>query len=170
VGISIKTHDKAALLSFGVLAANDGLTTTFAVVAGSLGASLTPNIVIILGLANLFADGLSMATGAYLGLKSELEFEKENVKNKPLINGFATFISFVLFGTIPLISYIFDFKNSFLIASVLVAISLLVVGVIRGIYTNKNSLKCAIENLVIGGIAAVIAYLVGFAVEKYLIL
>lgn len=54
-----------------VYGGNDGIVTTFAVVAGTVGADLPHYIVIILGLANLFADGLSMATGAYLSEKSE---------------------------------------------------------------------------------------------------
>jgi VIT1/CCC1 family predicted Fe2+/Mn2+ transporter len=51
----------------------DGIITTFAVVSGVAGASLGANIVLILGLANLFADGFSMAVGAYLSTKSEHE-------------------------------------------------------------------------------------------------
>lgn len=54
-----------------VYGGNDGIVTTFAVVAGTMGADLPHTIVIILGLANLFADGLSMATGAYLSEKSQ---------------------------------------------------------------------------------------------------
>ena len=54
-----------------VYGGNDGIVTTFAVVAGTVGADLPHYIVIILGLANLLADGTSMATGAYLSLKSE---------------------------------------------------------------------------------------------------
>ena len=54
-----------------VYGGNDGIVTTFAVVAGTMGADLPRYIVIILGLANLLADGISMATGAYLSLKSE---------------------------------------------------------------------------------------------------
>lgn len=54
-----------------VYGGNDGIVTTFAVVAGTAGADLPHNIVIILGLANLLADGLSMATGAYLSEKSQ---------------------------------------------------------------------------------------------------
>jgi hypothetical protein len=42
----------------------DGIVTTFAVVSGVAGADLGANVVLILGLANLFADGFSMATGA----------------------------------------------------------------------------------------------------------
>ncbi len=49
----------------------DGAVTTFAVVAGGFGANLNPGILIILGLANLLADGFSMSVGAYLSAKSE---------------------------------------------------------------------------------------------------
>ncbi len=49
----------------------DGSVTTFAVVAGSAGASLDPSIIIILGFANLFADGFAMSVGSYLSAKSE---------------------------------------------------------------------------------------------------
>ena len=51
----------------------DGSVTTFAVVAGAAGAHLEPSVVIILGLANLVADGFSMSIGAYLSRKSEME-------------------------------------------------------------------------------------------------
>src|SRR5204862_7986334 len=56
-----------------VLGAVDGCVTTFAVVAGVAGAGLTqgPTIVIILGLANVLADGFSMAVGNFLGTKSD---------------------------------------------------------------------------------------------------
>lgn len=54
-----------------VYAGNDGIVTTFAVVAGVAGASLGPVIILVLGFANLLADGFSMATGNYLGTKSE---------------------------------------------------------------------------------------------------
>ena len=54
----------------------DGIITTFAVVAGVAGAELSAGIVLILGFANLIADGLSMAVGDYLSTKSELEYEK----------------------------------------------------------------------------------------------
>ncbi len=67
-----------------VYGGNDGIVTTFAVVAGTVGAGLPGYIVVILGLANLFADGVSMATGAYLSLKSEADqykrLRKEELK------------------------------------------------------------------------------------------
>lgn len=49
----------------------DGCVTTFAVVAGATGAGLSSNIILILGLANLFADGLSMSFGSYLSASTQ---------------------------------------------------------------------------------------------------
>lgn len=59
-----------------VYGANDGIITTFAVVAGATGASLSPHVVIILGIANLVADGISMGASNYLGKKSEQDFAR----------------------------------------------------------------------------------------------
>lgn len=56
-----------------VLGAVDGTVTTFAVVAGVAGAGLSSTTAIILGLANLLADGFSMAVGNYLGVKADRE-------------------------------------------------------------------------------------------------
>ncbi len=68
----------------------DGSVTTFAVVAGATGAGLSTSIVIILGFANLIADGFSMSVGAYLASKSEkdnykkhLEIEAWEIENLP---------------------------------------------------------------------------------------
>ena len=59
-----------------VFGALDGSITTFAIVAGAAGASLSPAVVLILGFANLFGDGASMALGNYLGTKSEEEYRQ----------------------------------------------------------------------------------------------
>lgn len=56
-----------------ILGGVDGVVTTFAVVAGSAGGRLPAAVVIILGLANLVADGFSMAVSNYLATKSRLE-------------------------------------------------------------------------------------------------
>lgn len=49
----------------------DGAITTFAVVAGATGANLDISVVIILGFANLVADGFSMSVGNYFSTKAE---------------------------------------------------------------------------------------------------
>jgi len=66
-----------------VYGAIDGSVTTFAVVSGVAGAGLSVNIVVILGLANLVADGFSMAVGNYLSSKSNKEYiEKERKREE----------------------------------------------------------------------------------------
>lgn len=56
-----------------VYGAIDGSVTTFAIVAGVAGAGLSPLIIVALGLANVLADGFSMAAGNYSGTKAELD-------------------------------------------------------------------------------------------------
>jgi VIT1/CCC1 family predicted Fe2+/Mn2+ transporter len=51
----------------------DGAVTTFAVVSGVVGAQLTPSVILVLGFANLLADGFSMASSNFLGTRSEHE-------------------------------------------------------------------------------------------------
>lgn len=68
----------------------DGAITTFAIVAGVVGAGLSAKIIIILGLANLIADGFSMAASAYSGTKTEADeleqfrqIEKKHIAQVP---------------------------------------------------------------------------------------
>lgn len=56
-----------------VFGAVDGTVTTFAVVSGVAGAGLSPAVVLILGFANLFADGFSMAVSNFLATRSDEE-------------------------------------------------------------------------------------------------
>lgn len=61
----------------------DGSVTTFAIVAGAIGASLSPMIVVVLGFANLFADGFSMAVGNYQASKARIEYiQKERAREE----------------------------------------------------------------------------------------
>jgi len=55
-----------------ILGAIDGTVTTFAIVAGATGARLSPGIALVLGLANVLADGFSMAVSNYLRAKADL--------------------------------------------------------------------------------------------------
>lgn len=68
----------------------DGTATTFAIVAGVVGAHLSPRVILILGGANLIADGFAMAAGNYLATRSELEefrhteaVERRHIKTFP---------------------------------------------------------------------------------------
>jgi len=65
-----------------IYGANDGIITTFAVVAGAVGASLSPVVIIILGFANIFADGISMGASNYLSIRSEQDYAKAQRKKE----------------------------------------------------------------------------------------
>ncbi|RMD58199.1 hypothetical protein D6825_01660 [Candidatus Woesearchaeota archaeon] len=54
----------------------DGTVTTFAVVSGATGATLSPGVVIILGFANLIADGFSMACSNFLSERAQTDLQK----------------------------------------------------------------------------------------------
>ena len=71
-----KQLDKGEYLADFVYGANDGIITTFAVVTGAIGASMPPGVVIILGIANLLADGFSMGASSFLSTLSERNFHK----------------------------------------------------------------------------------------------
>lgn len=150
----------------------DGSITTFAVVAGAIGASLNSAVIIILGFANLFADGFSMSVSNYLSNKSDRELNvNEKHKKKPIKCALATFVSFLVIGFIPLIFFLLTFffpsliKNAFLFSAVLTGIAFLIVGAVKGFITGKHKLYSALEIFIIGSIASVIAYVVGYLLE-----
>jgi len=58
----------------------DGIITTFAVVSGAAGAELGANVILILGFANLVADGISMGFGDYLSSRAESEYKQDQRK------------------------------------------------------------------------------------------
>lgn len=59
-----------------IYGAIDGAVTTFAIVAGVVGADLSTRVIVALGIANVLADGFSMAAGNYSGTKAELDDAK----------------------------------------------------------------------------------------------
>lgn len=170
----IPIEAKASYLRDAVFAANDGIITTFAVVAGAAGASFNVRIVIILGFANLLADGFSMASGNYLGTKSEIEYEKIrgnkiDRQGSPLAQGMVTFVTFNLAGILPLLPYVFGVNYKFEVSAVLVAFSLFVVGAVRGMFVGKSIVKTGVEMLIVGGFAAFVAFLTGGILKKYIL-
>lgn len=212
----------------------DGIVTTFAVVAGFNGAQVDATVttalstatVLLFGIANLFADGVSMSLGNFLSIRSEKDvyhqFEsrerkelKENVAAEieetkvillekgfsekdtdtlteiyrkypdywlsfmmtheiglpnpasevPHVDALVTFFSFVFFGSIPLLPYMF-FKQlpvTYLfwgaIGGSIVALTIL--GSIRHLLSGEKTSRAIFEVLGLGSIAGMVAYFVG---------
>ncbi len=155
----------------------DGSITTFAVVAGAFGAGFSSRIIIVLGIANLIADGFSMSIGNYLSVKSQIASSttKENSPN-PVYTALATFISFNLIGFVPLMIYVLayiigyeNYLNSFIFSCILTAISFITIGFLKSFIQKTNMIKGIMETLILGIIAALFAYFAGFFLEHYLI-
>ena len=73
IRLRLSRPHRASYLRDWVYGGIDGAITTFAIVSGVVGAELGTRVILILGLANLLADGFSMAAGNYSGTKSEID-------------------------------------------------------------------------------------------------
>lgn len=211
-------------LGDAVLGGIDGCVTTFAVIAGSTGAGFPAGVAVVLGLANLLADGFSMAASNYQAGKTErdriararrheerhidlipdgereeirqiyagkgftgeaLEHAVDNITRDrrlwvdtmlteelglpletahPLGMAFTTFGAFIAVGLVPLLPFFMPGlgpEETFAASCVMTAIAFLGVGAIKGYWLGTRWWRSGLETLLVGGIAAVLAYVVG---------
>ena len=212
----------------------DGIVTTFAIVAGFAGAALSNNevtqlsfaVVLLFGLANLFADAASMGLGSFLSVRSEkdlyhvkrdeelaemranpeleiretidvlvakgfsaadaqtlasiykgnedywLDFIMNHEHEMPdprseneIFTGIATFMSFMVFGSIPLLPFIFvtsaDPATTFIYSSIGTFAALVALGLLKWQVIGSRLGASLFEVVAVGGTAAVLAYYVG---------
>ncbi len=160
-----------------VFGANDGIVTTFAVVAGVAGAGLSPSVIIILGIANMVADGISMAVGDFLGERSEWQLEHQRhgtkIPARLWMSGLLTFGAFVTAGSLPLMPYFLRWiglpvplENQFGLSIIATACTLFAVGSMRSIILHRVWWKNGLEMLFVGSIAASAAYVLGVLIEQ----
>jgi VIT1/CCC1 family predicted Fe2+/Mn2+ transporter len=214
-----------------VYGATDGAVTTFAVVAGVVGASLSPSIVLILGFANLLADGFSMAIGNYLAAKAQreniekarkreeweidnlVEQEKQEIRDiytkkgfkdellseivgvitsrrkvwvdtmmreelgliedsrRPRDTAVTTFAAFNAVGLIPLLPFVAMFmagspfvsaSDAFIYSVIFTGAAFFLVGIVKGRVVQKPLMRSGLNTLLVGGIAAAVAFVVGY--------
>ena len=148
-----------------VYGALDGVITTMAVLAGTEGASLSMRVGLILGLANLLGDGISMGASNYLGLRSELEQTGGSVAlEAPWRHGLATVAAFMVVGSVPLLAFVVSHLGGWRVfpaAVVLAAVALIVAGAVRATFVRKTILRSALEMLSVGAAAGGAAFLAG---------
>jgi VIT1/CCC1 family predicted Fe2+/Mn2+ transporter len=150
-----------------VYGANDGVITTFAVVAGVTGGTLSPVAVLVLGVANLLADGLSMGVGNYLGIRSDERVrEAQRLPEQeafPIRHGLATFVAFVTAGVVPLVPYVFaDADTNRFAWSTVVSLGVLfTIGAARARVGTGTWWANGLEMLGLGAIVGAVAYCSG---------
>jgi vacuolar iron transporter family protein len=157
-----------------IYGANDGVITTFAVVAGVSGGGLPLRVVLIIGAANLFADGLSMAVGNYLSIKAhESVLETQDLPEEeasPVRHGLATFLAFVVAGAVPLVPYMVPIIriDRFTVSIVFTLLALFAVGASRALIADVRWWRAGLEMLVLGAVVAGVAYGSGALVSAML--
>lgn len=212
----------------------DGIVTTFAVVAGFAGSALSTDqttqlsftIVLLFGLANLFADAASMGLGNFLSVRSEkdlyrvererelaeirsnteaeivetltilkargfsdadaailvrtyqnneeywLDFMMQHEHQLPdprseneVYTGLATFLAFMMFGSIPLLPFIIemsaDAATVFMYSCFGTFFALVVLGLLKWKVVGGKLRASLMEVVLVGGTAALLAYYVG---------
>lgn len=146
-----------------VYGANDGVVTTLAVVSGVTGAQLSPTVILILGFANLFADGVSMGASNVLSERSTPEAADRPSLQEASKNGLATFSGFLVAGVVPLLAYLLPFpeETAFAWACGLSAVTLFGVGAGRSFFSDRGWFMAGLEMLAIGALAGSVAYGVG---------
>lgn len=166
-------EDVGSYIAEVIYGANDGIVTTFAVVAGVAGAALDPPIVLILGIANLFADGFSMGASNYLSQRSTQDYEaakgRFQATRPPRFTAITTFLAFVIAGWTPLLPYVLEIQfgvdlagaSTFSISLIAAAFAFFVVGSTRSLVTDRSWYRAGGEMLAVGMIAASVAYAVG---------
>lgn len=141
-----------------VYGASDGIVTTFAIVAGVVGAELSTQTVLVLGFASLFADGFSMAVSNVLSERSKIE-SAPSLRDASR-NGLATFSGFILAGLLPLLAYVLPSLgiSAFALSALLSAFTLFAVGASRAFFTRRSALLSGLEMFLLGATAGAIAY------------
>ena len=135
---------------------------------GSLaGGGLSAQVVLICGVANLLADGLSMAVGNYLSIRShESVLETEGRPEEeafPARHATATFLAFVCAGALPLVPYVLPGagETRFAAALVLTFAAMFSIGAARSLIANVRWWRAGGEMLGLGAVVTAVAYVSG---------
>ena len=206
----------------------DGSITTFAIVTGVAGAQLSAGVILVLGFANLFADGFSMAASNYLGTKAEHddwrrleaienrhidvapEGEREEVRQifqlkgfegedlqrivelvtadrqrwvstmlteeyglpgqvrSPWIAAISTFTAFLVCGLVPLFPYLLGMSQSLTLSIAMTATVFFAIGSAKSKWSITSWWRSGVTTLVVGAIAAALAYGIGVLLKSFL--
>jgi VIT1/CCC1 family predicted Fe2+/Mn2+ transporter len=153
-----------AYLGDAILGGIDGCVTTFAIVAAAMGAGLSQTVIIILGVANLLADGFSMAVSNYEATKSRYELAQKSVHGAtPIGAAGSTLLAFLVVGCLPILPFFLSLHvgHLFWASCILACGAFFGIGFVKGWIVGKASLRAGLQMLLTGGAAATIAYVVG---------
>ena len=158
-----------------VYGANDGIITTFAVVSGATGGALSAAAVLIIGTANLAADGMSMGVGNLLSIRAHERVRAAQglpeEEAYPWKHGTATLLAFIAAGAIPLLPFFLPGTAWArpLWSTTLTLLALFVVGAARTILTSERWWVAGLETLSLGALVAAAAYGASALVASFIV-
>lgn len=221
-------HRQSFVFKDIILGGQDGIVNILALVLGVAAATSSQKVILVSGLAALFAESISMGAVAYTSSKSAYEYyinmlrkEKQEVKKTPNLekkeiiniykkkglrgnllskvvskitsskriwidtmmaeelklfpngyetpwkNAFVVGFASVVGSLIPLLPFFFlSIKQGVYFAFFLSITALFITGTVKAKLTDQNKFKCGTELALIGTLAAVAGYLIGFGLEK----
>lgn len=139
-----------------ILGSVDGIITSFVIIAGGIAGNVSKNSVIIIGFSSLIADAFSMGTSEYLSSRTEYTIRES------VIHGISCFISFILFGMIPLIVY--SLSSVFELGSSILSFMacLILIALLKSYISSILAWSSLLEIIALGSVAGGIAYGVAF--------
>lgn len=143
----------------------DGLITTFAIIASSVGGNVPNMYMIIICFSSILADGYSMGVSRYLSYSAETSI---NINKNHILSGIYTFISFVIIGILPILPFLFMVNYEFEMSIFLTFILFIIIGYIKGKLLNNNIYKSILETFTLGVSASLISYFVGYYIKNQL--
>ena len=155
-----------------VYGANDGIITTFAVVSGVAGGSLSHLAVLVIGVANLTADGMSMGVGNLLAIRADERAREADglpeLERYPWKHGLATLAAFVVAGAMPLVPFVLPIEPASRMAwsTALTFGCLFCLGAARALITRDRWWRTGLESLALGAVVAAAAYGAGLLVAR----
>lgn len=153
-----------------ILGGQDGLVNVLGIVLAVATATNNARIILISGLAAAFAESISMAAVAYTSVEAGKEYYHKNKGNthefdNPLRDAIIVGLSAIIGSFIPLIAFLFwRVSSAVWIALIISTLALFITGLLKGKYTGVNPVKAGIELAVIGILAAIAGYLIGYAI------
>lgn len=226
----LQASPRPSHLGDAVLGGIDGCVTTFAIVAGVAGSGLPGAVAFVLGLANLLADGFSMAVSNFQAVRSreqevdrlrreearEIHLvpdgEREEIRQIFAAKGFegdtlerivdtitadherwidtmlveehgvapvagspwraatVTMAAFVVVGMLPLLPWLILGLGEgarFWLSALFTALAFFAMGYARAIWVGLPRLRGGMGTLLAGGTAALLAFLVGWALRGW---
>jgi len=160
-----------------VFGLEDSLVSTLGALTGIAIGARSTYIVILSGLVLIAAESMSMAAGSYLSSKSASETEKllHEVDGRkydhnanPIRAGIVMGVLYFIGGFVPLLSYFFFPISKAIVVSIpLTAVCLFLLGVWSSKFTKRSAFRSGIEMMVISLAAALVGYVIGWAVSMY---